>query len=114
MKISTLTVIVGTTACNAKCPYCVSKMTPACGVDTPCEPNYRNFGIACRFARDAGVSTVLLTGKGEPTLSPDSVTYYVDRSHDSGFPFIELQTNGIRLVEDRGWSLTWRRGTSAA
>jgi molybdenum cofactor biosynthesis enzyme MoaA len=102
MKINTFTVIVGTTACNARCPYCVSRLTPACGVGrAPVAPNHRNFDIACRFARTAGVSTVLLTGKGEPTLFPHLIADYARRSQAHGFPFIELQTNGIRLLEDR-------------
>jgi molybdenum cofactor biosynthesis enzyme MoaA len=107
MRTNTFTVIVGTSACNARCPYCVSRMTPACGVTTtPVPPNRRNFDIACRFAQTCGVSTVLLTGKGEPTLFPDQVSEYVRRSHEHGFPFIEMQTNGIRLAEDE------RLGTS--
>ena len=68
MKINTFTVIVGGMACNARCPYCVSKMTPDCGMKKSAEPNWRNFNVACKFARDAGVSTALLTGKGEPTI----------------------------------------------
>jgi molybdenum cofactor biosynthesis enzyme MoaA len=101
MKIQTFTVIVGTTACNARCPYCVSRMTPSCGVGAaPIPPNTRNFEVACRFARSSGVSTVLLTGKGEPTLFPAQISEYVTRSQAFGFPFIEMQTNGIRLAED--------------
>jgi molybdenum cofactor biosynthesis enzyme MoaA len=100
MKISTFTVIVGGTACNARCPYCVSKMTPDCGVNKVTEPNWRNFDIACKFARDAGTSTALLTGKGEPTLYPNMIGLYVEELRRHGFPFIELQTNGIALITE--------------
>ena len=41
MKINTLTAVVGTKACNARCPYCVSQMTPDCGIDEG--PQRRNF-----------------------------------------------------------------------
>lgn len=93
-----MSVVVGGSKCNAQCPYCVSKMTPRID-DGKREPeiNVRNFHKACQFARDSGVSTVLLTGKGEPTLYPDDITTFLgemkEGKHD--FPFIELQTNGI-------------------
>lgn len=29
MKIQTLSVVAGTEACNARCPFCVTGMTPA-------------------------------------------------------------------------------------
>ena len=60
MKVQTLSIIVGTKACNAACPYCVSQMTPGFDVDKAREVNWRNFDLANRFARDNGVSTVLL------------------------------------------------------
>ncbi len=100
MRIHTLTAIVGTTACNAHCPYCVSRMTPAAGVERrPRAINERNFRIACRFAVRSGVSTLLLTGKGEPTLFPKQIAQFTAWGHQH-FPFIELQTNGIRFLED--------------
>ncbi len=60
--------------------------------------NFRNFHIACRFAQLSNVSTVLLTGKGEPTLYPDHITNYLAELRDYKFPFIELQTNGLELI----------------
>ena len=79
MLIQTLSIICGTRACNARCPYCVSKMTPSQGVGLEdYEPNWRNFEIANRYARDNGVSTILITGKGEPTLYPDQVTTFLE------------------------------------
>lgn len=107
MKIQTYSVLVGSRACDARCPYCVSKMTPAQGVGlkTPeVNPvlggvNWRNFKVGCRFAQDCGVSTVLLTGKGEPILFPGQITEFLRHLHDYRFPFIELQTNGIRLFQ---------------
>lgn len=97
MKVQTLTAIVGGSACNAHCPYCISKMTPTCGVKEKSEGhNRRNFDVACHFAEKCGVSTLLLTGKGEPTLYLDDIRDYLAAAHGK-FPFIELQTNGILL-----------------
>lgn len=99
MKIQTYTVVVGNEACDAKCPYCVSKMT---GVDENLKKvNWRNFDIGCKFAKSNGVSTVLLTGKGEPTLFPSLVTQYTKRAYEMEFPLIELQTNGRNILSKR-------------
>jgi len=99
MEIQTLSVLAGSSACNARCPFCISKMTPAQGVKLK-EPevNWRNFRKACTFARQKGVSTVMITGKGEPTLFPDQITKYLSAMKEFDFPIIELQTNGILLA----------------
>lgn len=101
MKIQTFSVVVGGDACNAKCPYCVSKLTGSKNGLTeeqkPMEINRRNFNIACNFAKQSGVSTVLLTGKGEPLLYYNHISRYFEMLEKWQFPFIELQTNGILL-----------------
>jgi len=101
MRIQTFSVVAGSTACDARCPYCVSKMT----VDhlaSPQEPkvNWRRFDVACRLAAQCGVTTAMITGKGEPTLFPDQVGTFV-RKLANFFPIIELQTNGISIAENR-------------
>jgi hypothetical protein len=75
-------------------------MTPPQGVEMK-EPevNWRNFRKACLLARQCGVTTAMLTGKGEPTLFPAQVTRYLQRMEEFEFPFIELQTNGIHIYE---------------
>lgn len=101
MKIQTFSIIAGSEACNARCPFCVSKMTPSCGLDELKEPevNWRNFEKACLLAKQSGVTTAMFTGKGEPTLFPDQITKFLDRLEKHEFPLIELQTNGIMLAE---------------
>lgn len=96
MKIQTYTVVVGNEACNARCPYCIAKMTPKNNVCK--EIKWRGFHKGVEFAKLHNVSTVLLTGKGEPTLFPDLIDSYLDKL--SGFPFVELQTNGLVLQEE--------------
>lgn len=101
MKIQTFSIICGTSACDAKCPYCVSKMTPDCGVNAKSpEINWRNFRIACDLAQKAGVTTAMLTGKGEPTLWPELVESYL-KELQGRFPLIEVQTNGISISDGR-------------
>ncbi|KKT83514.1 MAG: hypothetical protein UW80_C0012G0005 [Microgenomates group bacterium GW2011_GWC1_44_9] len=100
MKIQTFTVVSGNAACNAACPFCVSKMT---GIKTlgfkPTIVNWHNFDKACRIAQLNGITTVLLTGKGEPTLFPDQLTDYFKHLQKYDFPILELQTNAILFDE---------------
>jgi molybdenum cofactor biosynthesis enzyme MoaA len=97
MKIQTLSVITGTKACNACCPFCISKMTHSGNVKLkPSNQNWRNFKIAMKLAIASGVTTVMLTGKGEPTLWVDLIDQYLAKINGA-FPFIELQTNGMAI-----------------
>lgn len=102
MRIQTFSIVAGSAICNASCPFCVSKMTPPQGMTNRLpEPHWRNFAKACRLAELAGVTTVLITGKGEPTLYPDQITRYLEALALREFPFIELQTNGITIADGR-------------
>jgi molybdenum cofactor biosynthesis enzyme MoaA len=96
MKFQTFSIVVGTRACNAHCPFCISKQTGLFG--TPIKVNWRNFHIACNLAQKADTTTVLLTGKGEPTLYPDHVTDTLKGLRDYKFPLIEMQTNGMAMA----------------
>lgn len=100
MKIQTFTIVVGTSACNASCPYCISRMTgKELGMKEP-EVNWRNFEKACRLAQVNHVSTILLTGKGEPTLYPEQLTKFLEHMKKHDFPLIELQTNALSFGKD--------------
>lgn len=110
MKTHTFSVVVGTAACNANCPYCVSKMTQtaACRATTI---NERRFHTACRIVEQArdGLVSVLLTGKGEPLLFPEVITTYLNEMQEYRFPLIDLQTNGILLkdADENGFLSKW-------
>lgn len=101
MKIQTFSIVAGSEACNARCPFCVSKMTPSCGLDELKEPevNWRNFQKACLLAKQSGVTTAMFTGKGEPTLFPRQISLYLKNMQEFEFPLIEIQTNGIMLAQ---------------
>jgi len=111
MKAQTMSIVVGGTACNASCPFCVSKQTEK---SHPVKDvNWRNFDKACRLAEIAGCTTVLLTGKGEPTLYPEEICCFLNGLGRYNFPLLELQTNGIELQkpnftdEEEGWLMQW-------
>jgi molybdenum cofactor biosynthesis enzyme MoaA len=97
MKIQTFSCVIGNTACNAHCPFCVSKMTMTKNT-TSADINWRNLDKACRLAQQHGVSTALITGKGEPTLYIGKVIETIKHLNEY-FPLVELQTNGYNLFQ---------------
>jgi molybdenum cofactor biosynthesis enzyme MoaA len=103
MKIETFSILAGTRICDAHCPFCISRMTgiEETGYKEP-EVNWRNFHKACNVAKISDVSTVLITGKGESTLYPEQISKYLQHLERYNFPFIEIQTNGIRL--EKKWN----------
>lgn len=102
MKFQTLSLVTGTAACNASCPFCVSKMTYFNdGLDNKAGPiNLRNFSKTLKLAEIGNVSTVIFTGKGEPFLYPKQLIEYLAfmRKNNYNFPFMEIQTNGELLT----------------
>ena len=102
MTIQTFSILTGSEACNARCPFCVSKMTPPQGI-TLKEPevNWRNFKKAALLAKQKDVTTTMITSKGEPTLFPQQISKYLDALQEFQFPIIELQTNGTLLADEK-------------
>lgn len=102
MKIQTFTVVAGSAACNARCPFCISRQTPNSGVQLK-EPeiNWRNLQVGIDIAKAHNVTTALITGKGEPTLFPEQLGDFIYRLGKE-FPLVELQTNGL-LFQSTKW-----------
>lgn len=99
VQIQTFSIVVGTRACNAHCPFCVSHMTGFENLPTRGSIYLPNFDKACRLAQMNQTTTVLMTGKGEPTLYPEEIIEYLRLLQHWDFPLIELQTNAL----DIGW-----------
>jgi len=99
MRTHTFSIVVGTAACNAACPFCVSKMTQTIACKQ-IEVNWNRFYTAMDVVEQArdGLVSVLLTGKGEPLLFPKQINDYLTVLNYR-FPLIDLQTNGIRVEE---------------
>ena len=85
MKIQSLSVVAGTKACDASCPFCISKMTGFSELPKEGQLNVTNFKKAIQLARIGGCETLLVTGKGEPTLYPKQITELLQYSGDA-FP----------------------------
>lgn len=100
MEIFLFSIVAGGRACNARCPFCVSKMTPPADVPLK-EPQVKwdMFYRACEYIKNCGTKNVMITSKGEATIWPNQISRFLDIMKQFHFKFIELQTNGILLDE---------------
>ena len=93
MKANNLTISVPYRGCDRNCPYCVSKMT---GYITANEEAFSsNLEKVRTVADNCAVTSLLVTGKGEPFLNTDAIDLLLDVFGD--YPF-EVQTNGHQLL----------------
>ena len=103
-RVSTLSFVVGGPQCNARCLFCVAKMSGK-GYANPKvfgEPNWRNLEIACRWACAGESPDVMITGKGEPTLWPEELLAILRLISKHPFRQVQLQTNGLLFLEKPG------------
>jgi molybdenum cofactor biosynthesis enzyme MoaA len=94
MKANNLTISIDA-PCNLDCPFCISKMTFAPKPDA--ELFWRNLRKAELISRAAGISSVMITSKGEPILNMPYVIKVLEVFLN--FP-TEIQTNGSLLTDD--------------
>jgi len=99
-SISLLSLVAGTSVCNARCPFCISRMTPLVSLNKRAQKiNHRNLKKALLLASRSGTTTAMITGKGEPLLYPEHISTYLEALKDVPIPLIELQTNAIPLAD---------------
>ena len=98
MRAQNLTISIPNKGCDKNCPYCVSRMTGYIKSDV--DRMVRNIPKVRRLAEAAQVSSVLLTGKGEPCLNMRDVLLFLEAFKD--YP-MELQTNGLELSKHPGY-----------
>jgi MoaA/NifB/PqqE/SkfB family radical SAM enzyme len=92
MRANNLTISIPNKGCDKSCPYCVSKCTGAIKENRGLMLS--NLPKVLTMARLGQVSSVMLTGKGEPCLNFKDVLMFCE--HFREFP-LEIQTNGIWL-----------------
>jgi len=108
-RVFTFSIVVGTKACDAHCPFCVSRMTGFAEIP-PCRTfNRQRFDKAARLAQLRHATTVLLTGKGEPTLYPEEITRYLRELQRFNFPIVELQTNALQIAALAGGKYQFKK-----
>lgn len=102
LRFYSLSIVAGSLACNARCPFCVASMTPLSGITVrPSEPDYAEVARAASFARDCGASQAMITSKGEPTLWPDHISGYLTAIRPHQFEAVDLQTNGVAIADGK-------------
>lgn len=101
MKFKMFSVIVGSEACIASCPFCVSGEKPNKENLRDININWRNLKIAGNLANRSGIDTVMLTSRGEPTLFPEQISEYLEHLKEFKFPFVELQSNCIPIASNK-------------
>src|SRR3989338_11565292 len=104
-RIDSISILVGTAECNAHCRQCagVQHRMEAPKYDGILDENRLREALDYCCAR--GCRYVTLTGCGEPTLSPTSVSNALRvikeyKKKDIVFDQVNLYTNGIRIGYD--------------
>jgi uncharacterized radical SAM superfamily Fe-S cluster-containing enzyme len=94
-----------TDRCNLACPYCFA----AAGQQAKPDPTLEVIAEQYRIAlHKSGSHNIVQLSGGEPTLR-DDLPEIITLGRDLGFPFIQLNSNGIRLAEDREYAGELRR-----
>lgn len=118
MNVQSLSIVVPG-GCPNKCKFCVARMSPSPYVDH-IERNLRfrdlyerDYMDRLAFARDNGCNTAVLTGDGEPIYNKDFLNDFAQWNArlDSPFRWIEVQTSGVGLDDEK---LRWLRNTVRA
>jgi len=95
MKANNLSISIPYKGCDKNCPYCVSKMTGYLKSNN--ELFKTNINKVRQIALTAGVTSVSITGKGEPTLNFNYIKFICQEFKN--FP-LEIQTNGLSMLKD--------------
>lgn len=87
-----------TRRCNLKCPLCFACATTDCG-DPPFDEIERWLSLLKAHGSELNIQ---LSG-GEPTVR-DDLPQIVERCRSRGFPFVQVNTNGLRLAKEDGYA----------
>ncbi|ABK99547.1 Radical SAM domain protein [Pelobacter propionicus DSM 2379] len=96
------TVLIEVTGrCNLRCPFCFADS----GDDSGPDPSPAD--LAWRFLnalRKSGPHNIVQISGGEPTVR-DDLPEIISLGRTIGFPFIQLNTNGVRLAAEPGYAV---------
>ena len=92
-----------TSRCNLTCPVCFADAGPSRDRD----PDLEQIAERCRTLQCAGGPFNIQLSGGEPTVRND-LPQVIERVRGMGFPFVQLNTNGIRLAKDAAYARTLR------
>lgn len=102
-KIYSVSALVGDGSCNANCKFCAGKYLRKDANEG--DNYYKNLEAAIKLSARYGGWSLSLTGSGEPTCDPDSLTkalrvYQKCATQGAYFPNVNLFTNGILFADD--------------
>ncbi|MDD5251141.1 MAG: hypothetical protein PHT12_00735 [Patescibacteria group bacterium] len=104
-KIYSISVVVGSGECNAKCRHCGGRFLRP-GALSGVQGTIKGLESAIILCKQYGGWAISLTSSGEPLMSPDAVTETlreIDRLKRMGYgmAFVNLFTNGFLLTDQR-------------
>ena len=116
--MKSLSIFVGTAACNAKCAHCAGVPHRNFAHQSDGKDNLDLIYKTMTESYDKGARSLSISSSGEPTLSPMSVSrvmllVHTMRNQDRVFDQVNLYSNGIRIGTDELFCATylpeWRR-----
>ena len=87
-----------TRRCNLKCPVCFASASADCG-----DPPRAEIERWLRLLKAHGSELNIQLSGGEPTLR-DDLPQIVELCRSHGFPFVQVNTNGLRLAREDGYA----------
>ena len=103
-------VIEVTSRCNLRCPVCFADSGREAGWDlglAVIEEHYQ------RVLRASGSDIILQLSGGEPTVR-DDLPAIIEMGRSLGFPFIQVNTNGLRIAQENAYASALRQAGAAS
>lgn len=99
MNIQSISIVPETVGCNARCKYCIARMTPP--VEKKLKVKLTHLDEALVYAKSGGAQSAIITSKGETLLSDwKFIGEILDLCDEMGFGQRDLHTNA-RHIEGR-------------
>lgn len=104
-KLDGISILVGTSSCNANCSFCAGRQHRDKAPKRDGIIDEARLNNVLNYCHDMNCHYITLTGSGEPTLSPKSVSAVLNiikAFKERGILFnpVNLYTNGIRIGRD--------------
>jgi hypothetical protein len=97
-----------TQRCNLHCPVCFADADADAGADKADDPSLATIGFFYdRIMAASGPCNIQLSG-GEPTVR-DDLPEIIKLGRSKGFPFLQLNTNGLCLAADPSYVLSLKK-----
>ena len=93
-----------TQRCNLRCPVCFA----SAGVEPPQDPTLSTIEGFLQTLLDSGGPFNMQLSGGEPTVRED-LADIIRLVKKMGFPFVQLNTNGLRLADEPGYAAKLRK-----